>query len=198
MKRILAILITMVMITTSFVGCGGNNSKEESPENSNSDKLSAEENLLSVEITIPSTFFEGQDVDKVVEGAKEKGVGEAKVNENGSVTYKMSKKVHKELLKSSKLNIDESIKKLLDDKETYPSFTEITYNDDVTEFNVYIDSAKYNDMQAFAVFGFYIVGNFYQVINCVPAEKIDTVVNFIDKDTKEIINSGKASDMQGN
>jgi len=54
-------------------------------------KVSVDKGLLDVEVTLPASFFDGQDIDKVIEKAKSDGVKEAKKNADGSVTYQISK-----------------------------------------------------------------------------------------------------------
>jgi len=195
-KRILALLIVTTMAIT-MVGCGSKNSndgaKEEKKTESNSGGISSEKNLFDVEVTLPAAFFEGSDMSTVETGAKEKGVHEVKVNDDGSVTYIMDKKTHKELLASMKEAVDESIKETLANKENYPSFTDITYNDDLTQFDIKVDKASYGGLQPFVAVGFYMSGNMYQAMNGQSSDKVKTIVNFKDKDTGEVIESGDSS-----
>ena len=127
--------------------------------------------------------------------AKDAGVKEVIQNEDGSITMKMTKDAHKNLLASLKDGIDQGIDELLADKENFPSFESITYKDDVTEFNINVDPNTYGGLQSMAVMGLYIQGNLYQAFNAVPADQIKTVVNFVNKDTGEIIESGDSSQM---
>ncbi|MEG1255520.1 hypothetical protein [Clostridium sp.] len=195
-KRILALLLVTTM-TITMVGCGSKSSedgvKDEKKTESNGGEISSEKNLFDVEVTLPAAFFEGNDMSTVETEAKAKGVHEVKVNEDGSVTYIMDKKTHKELLASMKQAIDEGIKETLADKENYPSFTDITYNDDLTEFNIMVDKASYGGLQSFAAIVFYMSGNMYQAMNGQSVDTAKTIVNFKDKDTHEVIESGDSS-----
>ncbi len=195
-KRILALLIVTTMAIT-MVGCGSKSSddgaKEEKKTESNGGGISSEKNLFDVEVTLPAAFFEGSDMSNVETEAKAKGVHEVKVNEDGSVTYIMDKKTHKELLASMKEAIDGSIKETLANKENYPSFTEITYNDDLTQFDIMVDKASYGGLQPFVAVGFYMAGNMYQAMNGQASDTAKTIVNFKDKDTGEVIESGDSS-----
>lgn len=38
----------------------------------------------------------------------------------------------------------------------------------------------------------------YQAFNAVPSDQIKTVVNFVNKDTKEVIESGDSTQMENN
>lgn len=43
---------------------------------------------------------------------------------------------------------------------------------------------------------FYFGGNIYQALNAVPEDQIKTILNFIDKDTGEIIETADFSSME--
>lgn len=201
-KKVLAVILTATMVL-SLTACGGNSNskssdkKETKTEESKDESLKAEKNLLSVEVTLPASFV-GDDSDSTATldaKAKEAGVKEITKNEDGSVTYKMTKAAHKELLAGIKTSIDENINEILADKETYPSFDSIVYNDDVTQFDVNVDPATFGGFQSFAAIIFYLEGNIYQALNTVPEDQIKTIVNFKNKDTGEIIESGDSSSM---
>lgn len=83
--------------------------------------------------------------------------------------------------------MEQSIEEILGDKENYPSINTITYNDDLTEFNVKVDANSYVGFESLVLMVFYFEGNIYQAINAVPSEELQTVVNFINKDTGVVI-----------
>ncbi len=195
-KRILTLLLVTTMAIT-MVGCGVKDSdhgdKAEKKTESNEGEMSSQKNLFDVEVTLPAAFFDGSDKTTIEKEAKAKGVHEVKVNEDGSVTYIMDKKTHKELLESMKQAVDESIKETLADKENYPSFAEIKYNDDLTQFDIMVDKASYGGLQPFVAVGFYMSGNMYQAMNGKSFDTAKTIVNFKDKATGKIIESGDSS-----
>ncbi|WP_346869052.1 hypothetical protein [Clostridium sp. UBA5119] len=195
-KRILALLFVTTMAIT-MVGCGVKDSdhgdKAEKKTESNEGEMSSQKKLFDVEVTLPAAFFDGSDKTTIEKEAKAKGVHEVKVNEDGSVTYIMDKKTHKELLESMKQAVDESIKETLADKENYPSFAEIKYNDDLTQFDIMVDKASYGGLQPFVAVGFYMSGNMYQAMNGKSFDTAKTIVNFKDKATGKIIESGDSS-----
>ncbi len=195
-KRILALLLVTTMAIT-MVGCGVKDSdhgdKAEKKTESNGGEMSSQKNLFDVEVTLPAAFFDGSDKTTIETEAKAKGVHEVKVNEDGSVTYIMDKKTHKELLESMKQAVDDSIKETLADKENYPSFAEIKYNDDLTQFDIMVDKASYGGLQPFVAVGFYMSGNMYQAMNGKSFDTAKTIVNFKDKATGEVIESGDSS-----
>lgn len=191
-KKTISLLLVMSMSIT-LASCGGTTKAPEGTTQE-TNALKAEENLLSVELTIPASLI-GDDAATLDKEAKAAGVNEITQNEDGSVTIKMSKAAHQKMLDEYKGGIDESLAEMLNDKETYPSFTEITYNEDLTEFTVKVDPATYGDLEALSAIGLYIAGNIYQALNTVPEDQIKTIVNFVNKDTGEIIETGDSSEM---
>lgn len=191
-KKTVSLLLIMSM-SIILISCG---STTEAPEGTTqaTDTLKAEEKLLSVELTIPASLVD-DDAATLDEEAKAAGVSETTQNEDGSVTMKMSKIAHQKMLDEFKGSIDESLTEILNDKETYPSLTEITYNEDLTEFTVKVDPATYGEFEALSAIGLYIAGNVYQALNAVPENQIKTIVNFVNKDTGEIIETGDSSKM---
>lgn len=191
-KKTVPLLLIMSM-SIILISCG---STTEAPEGTTqaTDTLKVEENLLSVELTIPASLV-GDDAATLDEEAKAAGVSEITQNEDGSVTMKMSKIAHQKMLDEFKGSIDESLTEILNDKETYPSLTEITYNEDLTEFTVKVDPATYGEFEALSAIGLHIAGNVYQALNAVPENQIKTIVNFVNKDTGEIIETGDSSKM---
>lgn len=199
-KKIVAMLLVGAMALSS-TACGStpkNEGKSATSTDQSSDdgeELKAEKNLLSVEVTLPASLVKDGEAE-LDEEAKEAGVKEITKNEDGSITMKMTKEAHKELLGSIKESVDESNKEIIADKENYPSIESITYNDDLTEFTVSVDSASFNGLESFVAIAFYMEGNIYQALNAVPEDEINTTVNFVDKDSGEVINSADSSSMK--
>ena len=59
-----------------------------------------------------------------------------KLNEDGSVTYKMTKKQHKEMMDGVVESIESSLNEMVEGEDY--SFTEIKHNKDFTEFDITI------------------------------------------------------------
>lgn len=216
MKKKIVSLILSLCLCCSAAACGGNSDSgkdqkqasvsESSPEKDDKESednaeaasdesagISAEKNLFSVEVTLPSYFFEESDELDLIDELEDDEVKDITKNADGSMTFKMTKDAHKEVLASSKESVDESIEEILEDKENYPSFDSISYNDDLTVFDIKVDSTTYNGLQAFSALSFYVMGNLYQAFNAVPENELKTVVNFINKETGEVIESGDST-----
>jgi hypothetical protein len=122
----------------------------------------------------------------VVTDAKEEGVEEATVNEDGSVTYQMSKAKHKEMLKEIKTGVEETVEETMT-SEDYKSIKDITFNDSFTEFTVVVDKTLYeNSFDGFAVFGLGITGAYYQIFNGIQAEEYKVTIDIKDETSKEV------------
>ena len=159
----------------------------------NSDSINVDENLLTVEVTMPAAFFENETPEEIQASAKESGFLSCTVNEDGSVTYKMTKGKRAEILRSFKGEIDSTIQEYLSGGENAPqSYRKITYNDKVTQFDVRVDRAAYENSwtDAFYMMGFYILGGYYQIVDGVPNDQVDVIVNIIDDATGETIETG--------
>lgn len=119
-------LVLASVAALTLVACGDNDSKkEETTKVENSEKLVVDKNLTNVELTLPASFFEDQTKEEIEEAAKKKGVKKVKVNEDGSVYYKMSKATHKEIMSEMKKAVEEGMDSLVND-EDFASFKDIS------------------------------------------------------------------------
>lgn len=201
-KKLFMILVAAVLVT----GCEKKDTviekeavaaEESVSEEETDDGITAKKNLLSVEITMPKEFFsEGITQAELDETAAEEGFDKVTLNADGSVTYKMSNSIHQQILDEMKTELDSSCDELLNGEMAVASFKKITYDNDLTEFKIYVDKTTYTEADTFNAYTFYLTGQYYQIFNCVPEEEIDVIVNFIDSETEEVLNTGKLSDMQ--
>lgn len=164
-------------------------------ESSTSTALTVDENLFTVEITLPKDML-GEDVtqESLDQSATENGFKSITLNPDGSATYVMSKKKHKEYLEELKTSLSESCNSLIDGENAIESFEEIKFNDNMSKFDVYVDKETFSDWDTLSLLSFYIYGGYYQAFSGIDGEDIDVEVNFIDKDTNEVLESGKLSD----
>lgn len=192
MKKTLALLLTIVILLLA-TGCGSSQT-ENTSGNNNSDAMEVDENLLTVDITLPASFFENQSEEEIKEKALENGCTDCVINDDGSVVYTMTKKAHKEMLKKISDEFDKSVSNLVEGDDKVGSFVSIDHNDNFSEFDVYVDSTKYTSLDNMYVLGFYITGAYYQALSGVDIEKIDIQVDFIDNQTKEVIDTASYKD----
>ena len=87
-------LITLLIVSAFFLSSCGDKEEKKSDESG----IAVDKGLMNVELTLPAGFFEGQSEEDIIASGKAEGIKEVKVNEDGSVYYKMSKKDHNEML----------------------------------------------------------------------------------------------------
>lgn len=191
-KKIYAILLTTTL-ALSLVACGGKDASKKESEATN-DKIEVDENLLTVELTIPSDFVgetTQEELNQTVE--EEDGLKSITLNEDGSATYVMTKKKHKEMMSEIKTGIDEELQAMVG-SEDYPNFTKVEANEDYTSFTITTTSSELDLAESFSVMNFYVQGGLYNVFNGTPADNIH--VDFVNATSGEIIESSDSSDME--
>lgn len=187
-----------IIICLSLVGCGGssNDTQQNIEEDSKSEEtqsIEVDEGLLNVEITVPADFLEeGTTQEDLDEAAKEDGIKSITLNDDGSATYIMSKSKHDEMMAGIRESIDESMAEMID-PETYPTFVEVTSNDDYTHFTVKLSSNEVGLSESISVLGFYMLGGLYNAFNGTPVD--DVTVSFVNAATGDIIQEAHSSEM---
>ncbi|WHY77832.1 hypothetical protein QNH20_01235 [Neobacillus sp. WH10] len=188
--------IMLVLAMTLLAACSSNeqasNSDEkksstENKEEKKNEAVSVDKGLLNVELTLPASLFEGEDIDTVIANAKKDGVKEVTKNEDGSLTYKMSKSEHKEMMKELETNIKDSIEETKTSGD-FASIKDITHNDSFSEFTLLVDKAAYeNSMDGFAALGYGMSGMMYQMFNGSDADSTKVTIFIKDEATQETI-----------
>lgn len=188
-KRILAMIFAAFM-AMSMAGCSNNGPKSDtdnaSTQGSASNAVEVEKNLLSVEFTIPANYIDS--VDDTLASAEEKGY-KATANDDGSITYKLTKAQHAEVMDEISASLDESIDDLVSSGE-YASLKEINFNEDYTKADVVVDYDTYtNSMDMFSMMAIGMCGPLYQMYNGVPEDKINTEVSLIDETSGDVMDT---------
>lgn len=187
-----------IIICLSLVGCGGssNDTQQNIEEDSKSEEtqsIEVDEGLLNVEITVPPDFLEeGTTQETLDETAKEEGIKSITLNDDGSATYIMSKSKHDEMMAGIRESINQSMAEMID-PETYPTFVEVTSNDDYSHFTVKLSSNEVGISESISVLGFYMFGGLYNAFNGTPVD--DVTVSFVNADTGDIIQEAHSSEM---
>lgn len=197
MKNILVSLLPAAFILAT-VGCASTqemsietpdddtNTAEESsvePENTEeSGVIEVDEGLLTVDVTLSESFLgfgsdeelTQEDVDDSVE---EQGYLGGTLNDDGSVTYTMTKVKQREMLDEIKSDFDASIGESISE---YPNVKSVTRNDDLSEITV---SVTEEDLaSSFLALGFAFYAGFYQSLE---GKEFSTDIVFEDAATGE-------------
>ncbi|MDR1773012.1 MAG: hypothetical protein LBS02_20630 [Hungatella sp.] len=144
-----------------------------------------------VELNIPAKLIGEQAQDDLNELCKQKGYKSITLNDDGSATYILTKKQHKKMMNELKDNINSSISEMIG-SEDFPNFTDITYNENFTEFEISTKSTELNMADRFSILGFYMYGGMYNIFNGTAADNIS--VKFVNADSGEEILTANSKD----
>lgn len=154
---------------------------QQSAEDGASDAIEVDEGLLTIDITFPESFVsmggEQMTQEKVDEAVAEAGYLGGKLNEDGSVTYTMTKLKHREMMDEISKSFDDSIKESLAE---YPNIKAITRKDDFSEIS--IEVSEQDIATGFLALGFSMTAYFYQVLD---GKDFSTDIVFLDASTGE-------------
>ena len=197
MKRFIALLLafTMCFGLTAFAAAEGNTPETEDESDADWEaiealgKVKTENGRVLVSITLPKEYCEGVTQEKLDASAGETFVA-AKLNDDGSVTFKYTKGQHRELCKSIGEIIDEALEEMITD-DMY-TFTEITHNEDYSVFDVQVNSDRLGFLDSFATLAFYTYGAMYGIYS--GAEENVILVNFYDCNGN-LINTASSADI---
>lgn len=193
-KRLLSLLLAL-SLACSLTACGGSEktSDSDSKESEASDSaIEVDENLLTMEITIPAEYMTDTTQEDLDATAKESGFKSATKNEDGSVTYVMTKAKHKEFMEEMTAEYKQTLDEMIGSEE-YPKFTAIEVNDDFTAFTITTESEELDFNESFSVLAFYMYGALYNNFNGTPVDNVH--VDFVNADTGEIISSSDSKDL---
>lgn len=192
MKKILLILLVLSMFIT-FAGCSSNDSSDvetssplesETVEDSlqeDEDELSAigdvevENGILTVSITLPASLVKDatqEDLDNDTSGTYQS----AKLNDDGSVTMKLTKTQYKEMLASIFQELDACIKEI-SESDDY-NIDKVEHNDDFSKFDVTLSTDEVGLYDSIASLAFYMYGGMYQIFK--GSKSANVVVNYYD------------------
>lgn len=179
----------------------GNTEQENASEDEDAAALAAlgdvetENGILTVSLTVPADLA-GEITQEELDKSKGELYQSAVRNDDGSVTYKMTKKQHRAMLKSLAEGVDESAQEMIDDNENY-SIAAITHNDDCTEFNVTLDGTEIGFGDYFVSYSFFMYGLLYGKFSGHTPEHM--IVNYYDPDGNLIdaVDSADLEDSEG-
>ena len=200
MRRIIALLISAVMLI-SLASCGNGKDKTSNEEarqdsssgNKDAGEIEVEKEIFDVVITLPAEMMGEVTQEELDATVSEGNFHTAVLNEDGSVTYEMSKRMHKKLMAEMAGEISESLNEMIGSEE-YPNFTNIEGNSDYTHFIVTTKSSELELAESFSVLGFYVMGGLYAAFN--GDSDVEITVDFVNADTGEIIDSASSAEME--
>lgn len=171
LKKILKVLIVL-LVAGFMTACSGGTTSDH------------------VEVTLPVSFVgEGVDVTILEAEAEEMGIEEVTLNDDGSITYEMTKEVHNEWMEEIKTEINNSITEMVESGD-FVSIKDITANDDYTTFTMTVDQEAFeNSFDGFAAFGLGISSSFYQLLDGKDPESYSVTIDVVDEASGEVIDT---------
>jgi hypothetical protein len=195
MKRAVALLLSLCL-SWSLAACGSSEAGSSSDSTESTSRSTQQNSLLplgrngqDVSVTLPASFFQNRTDEEIRRAARSEGILSYTLNFDGSVTYTMSQEKYWALLTQCKRSIDTEIEAMLHGDEAVPSFQQITYNDDLSQFCVTVDGTQYTSSDAFNGLVFYMMGSYYQILAGRDPDDIDIVVDFTDAATGDTLDT---------
>lgn len=185
MKKIFIMLILIAFLT----GCSKPENIEKTSEMTieNTEVAKEDPDSETVSVVLPAFFFQDQppSQDMINESIKAGTITGGKLNEDGSVTYLMTKDQNKEMLTNMKSEIESHLEDLIIISKD--AFKKITFNSDASEFTVFVDKANYSESDSFNAISLYVYAGYYRAI--LGEKDLSTKVNFVDQESDEVINT---------
>lgn len=180
MRKIAYILLAMVILAAC------SNTQATKTDGSKKTKtINVDKGLFNVKVTLPASMFKDQNVDTVISDAKKKGIIVTK-NDDGSLTYKMSRAQHKKMMDDIKTNINKSIEDMKSNKD-FTSIKDVTHNTSFSEFTLLVDEATYqNSFDSLASLGLGFSGMMYQLFNGADPNNYKVKISVKDQATQDV------------
>ena len=211
MKRRMIALTLALLLVLSLAGCGSSKPQTSATTQATTDstistetttgfddlealgEMEVDQNLFTVEITVPAEFIdEGTTQESLDTQVSASGYISATLNDDGSVTYVMTKAAHNEMMNGIRDTLQQSLSEMVGSEE-FPSFTKVEANDDFTQFTIETTSTELGLVESFSVLGFYMFGGMYHAFNGTQVD--DIAVTFVNADTGETVGEAHSSDM---
>ncbi len=171
-------------------------SESSADESSGLDSLGnieMDQGLFDVTLTIPADFVdEGMTQEQLDQEAKGNGYKSATLNDDGSVSYVMTKAQHQKMMLEIKESIDSGLQEMVSTGD-YPSITKIEANDDYTQYTVTLNAEEVGLSEGFAVMAFYVFSGMYHVFNGTELDNVN--VKYVSASTGQVIEESNSSDM---
>ncbi len=188
MKKIIVLLLT-VAILLCFASCSSSETSAKDENSTTSATATTEivdEKLLTVEITVPASMFDedNQPSNELSEEQKEQGFKSAHVNEDGSVTYTMSKAAFKDYKENLKATVEDTFNNL---GSEYSFIQKVDYDSNFSVVKLYVDEATYS--QGFNFMCVMAVGYSANMYQAYTNEEISCTVEVYNNANGELIES---------
>lgn len=144
------------------------------------------------EIVLPRGLFsEGTKVEEEISNAKaNKVVTDGKLNEDGSVTYTVTKDQQTSLLENIKSAMNGMFAAIIKDDSN--SIKKIEVSDDMSEFKLFVDEAQFDEKELDSAYELHLTSSLYNAILNKPESK--TMINVLNNETGDLIKEVSSED----
>lgn len=136
-------------------------------------RVETENGLLFVSITLPAEMVGETVTQESIDDGAGNTYTSGKLNEDGSVTYKMTKQQHKAMLDGLAEMINTETEKMVSQGDY--AVSEISHNDDYTSFDVKLTGEEIGLNEGFMAFALYMYGGMYNIFT---GKTVDITVNY--------------------
>lgn len=184
LKKIIALLLT-VLTVISLSACN------ESKDNTVDIPTVPEEEM--VERTLDLSYITDEDPHHFYETdyAVSNGFESAQLNEDGTVTLVMTGKRYNQLLTDTATDIRNGVADI-PNNPGYEHIREVTHNQELSEFTIYLDKNAYNAEEDFLSEYIASFGSLYQVLQGKPPAVSVTIIDIADNAVVAIMNFPEA------
>lgn len=154
--------------------------------------LSNDARIASVELTLPAKLVDAAGLkteEELEKHAKASGFLSERLNDDGSLTVRMSKNKYNELVRNAKRGIDEGLKTITD-SGSYPGILSIRPNESYTVYRIDYDGDEVNLLDSSVVIALYTYGEMMNWLNGTPER--DVRVQFFSHDTGKLLQEGSS------
>lgn len=180
----------MLFVVMLLVACSDNNDQNQDTEESANEEsgIEVDKGLLNVEITLPASLVGEDGMEDFEASMKETVDSDITLNDDGSVTVKMSKSDHKKMLEELKEEFVASVDSIIED-ESFVTIQDITYNKDLTNIQMIVSDQESfeNSFDGFATLSLGIGSLFYQAFDGKDLTKDKITIEIVDQSTNETI-----------
>lgn len=154
--------------------------------------VEVDQGLFSVKVTLPPEFSEDISDEDIADTVEEEGFIDGERNPDGSVTYQMSQATQDAYLEEMRTSIQESVDEMA--LESPELIRDISFNGDVTQFDVRVVRSEYENQGALSAAGFLgwslaFQASFYQLFAGVEEGEREVEIRFIDDQTDEVFDT---------
>lgn len=160
---------------------------------STAEQIEVEDGLFDVTLTLPADYASDITAEEIAQQVADGKVHTGVLNDDGSVTYTMSKAQHAALLESVAAQLRSTLDDMIGSAD-YPNLTVIETNDDFTDFTVYTTTqpGAVGLSDEMSVLIYYTCGKMYGIVSGQEPDNIH--VDILNAESGELVSAHDSRD----